>query len=541
LIIFIFNKEESVKKSNFILFGLIIGFLFGINIMVSAQAGYPLKKNVTIEYWMPLHANVASIVKNFGDTEFSKELQKRVGVTIHYLHPSTGNPNEAFNLMLASGDLPDIIEYNWLNIPGGPNEALTNKYIVRLNPYIDKYAPNFKKYMKAHPEIDRIIKTDDGSYYVFPFVRGDAIDPTLIVTSGPIVRKDWLDDLGLKIPETLDEWYTVLKAFKEKKNADIPLTVEFQYISQMFASGTDNTDGFYVENGKVKFGQLDPNRKIFIATLNKWYKEGLLDSNFPTNVRKNTDANMLSGKSGATYGSGGSGIGIYMQSMKTKDPKFNVTGAPFPTSKKGKNAKFGFATPAYGNPYGVVSTTIQGNAAISTKCKDIEAAVRLLDYAYTDEGYMLYNFGIKGVSYNLVKGKPAYTELILHNPDNVPVTSMMSKYMRSNTSGPFIQDKGYLEQYYELPQQKEAMKIWAKNDYLKYMMPPVTPTAAESDELSNILTDIITYRDEMTTKFILGTEPLDNYDKYIAQIKSLGAEKAVAIFQASYDRFMKRK
>lgn len=135
---------------------------------------------------------------------------------------------QEFNLVLASNDLPDVWMNNWLNFPGGPKRAIDQGYILRLNDIIDKYAPNFKKVLQENPQIAKDIRTDEGDYYAFPFIRSE-FDKTYV---GPIIRKDWLDELGLPVPETIDEWYTVLKAFKEKKNAAAPLTFWHPAFSQ---------------------------------------------------------------------------------------------------------------------------------------------------------------------------------------------------------------------------------------------------------------------------------------------------------------------
>ncbi len=517
-----------------ILLSFVLLFLLGGTLVISAKEVYPLKGDVTLTYWMELNANVALVAKNFGDTEFAKELQKRTGVKVKFLHPAAGQAKEAFNLMLASGDLPDIIEYNWYEIPGGPNNALQNGQIVALNSIFDKYAPNLKSFLKKNPDHARKIRTDEGRYYVFPFFRGEQGDTSLLGLQGPIVRKDWLDELGLPVPETIDDWYVTLKAFKEKKNATIPLGLEPKNLTLFFAGGFDNSADFYVEKGKVKFGGIEPNRKQYFETMRKWYSEGLLDRNFSTTTRKILDANVLTGKTGVTYGAGGSGVGRYMESMRDKDPKFSLIGAPFPGPKKGVPARFAYQSPAYGR-------NSTGSVAISTKCKNVEAAARLLDYGYSREGHMLYNFGIEGVSYKMVDKYPTYTELIMKNPEKLSNTQVMSKYMRSHTSGPFIQDKRYLEQYYEWPQQKVAMVNWKKNDYVKYVLPPVTPTPEESSELARIMNEVQTYSDEMSYKFIMGTEPIENFNQYVAQVKKLGIDRAVQIYQASLDRYNKRK
>lgn len=514
---------------------LIVIFLLSGVLLAASKSVYPLKTNVTLTWWMELHPNVASIARNQGDTEFAKELQRRTGVKIKFLHPPVGQAREAFNLMLASGDLPDIIEYYWYDIPGGPNSAIENGYVVKLNPIMNKWTPNLKKFLKDNPEYDRMAKTDEGNYFAFPFVRGDE---TLIGASGPIIRKDWLDELGLKVPETIDEWYVVLKAFKEKKNATAPLSVEASsqdHLSMMLAGGFDNTRGFYVDKKKIKFGGIEPGRKKYLETMRQWYAEGLIDPNFMTTTRKVRDSNIMTGKSGATFGAGGSVLGNILTAMEKSDPKFNLVGVKFPTPKKGELPRFAFQS----LPIGGYNNN--GNAVISAKCRNVEVAARLLDYAYSEEGKLLYNFGIEGVSYKMVNGYPTYTDLIMKNTENLSLAQIMAKYIRGHMNGPFVQDKRYIEQYYQYQQQKDAILAWKENRYRNHVLPPITPNAKESEELARIMNDINTYMDEMSVKFIMGLEPIANFDKYIAEIKKLGIDRAIAINQAALDRYYNRK
>ena len=119
-----------------------------------------------------------------------------------------------------------MIEYNFLSdFPGGPEKAIGDGYILKLNDLIDQHAPNLKKFLQENPDIDKMVKTDNGSYYAFPFIRGDEY---LRVFQGPIIRKDWLDELGLPVPETIDDWTAMLRAFKEKKGAAAPFSVNQQ-------------------------------------------------------------------------------------------------------------------------------------------------------------------------------------------------------------------------------------------------------------------------------------------------------------------------
>jgi putative aldouronate transport system substrate-binding protein len=129
----------------------------------------------------------------------------------------------------------------------------------------------------------------------------------------------------------------------------------------------------------------------------------------------------------------------------------------------------------------------------------------------------------------------------MRNPQKLAPTLAMSNYLRGHTNGPFVQLPGYLEQYYELPEQKDAVKQWVKHRQPEFNLPPVTPTVEESSQLAKLVTDIRTYTDEMQIKFIMGTEPLTKFDEYVAQVNKLGLDKTLAIWQAALERYNARK
>lgn len=501
----------------------------------SAAVTYPLKTDKTLTYWGELPTNLTGVRSTHAETPFFQDWQKMTGVPIKFTNPPTNQAKEALNVLLASGELPDMIEYNWIGFPGGPEKAIKDGYILKLNDAIAKHAPNLTKYLKEHPEVDKMIKTDNGSYYVFPFIRGE---PYLQVWQGPIIRKDWLDDLGLPVPETIDEWYNTLKAFKEKKGAGAALSVIStprpfnDFPNGAFVSAFGATKDFFLDNsGAIKFGPAEKGYKEFLATFRKWYAEGLIDKNIATVDTKTLDANIASGSTGGTVGATGGGIGKWMPLLTAKDPKAKLVAAPYPVLKKGDVAMYGLKDPLF-SPGGMV--------AITAKSKNVELAVKLLDYGYSEAGHMFFNFGTEGVSYKMENGYPKYTDLILKNPDKLAPAQAMSMYIRGNYNGPFVQDRRYLEQYLQLPEQKEAVTIWGKTDVDKHKLPPVTATPEESSELAKIMTDIDTLVDEMTLKIILGAEPLESFEKYAEKFKSLKLDRAIEIKKASLDRYNKR-
>jgi putative aldouronate transport system substrate-binding protein len=489
---------------------------------------YPIKTDVKLKMWMSLHGNLASQVKNFGDSEIGKELEKKTGIKVEYSHPAQGQEKEQLNLMLASNDLPDIIEWDWFSgFSGGPEKAINDGYIIKLNDIFNKYAPNFKKVLSAHPDWDKMIRTDSGTYYGFAFFRGD---PSLTVFQGPIVRKDWLDELGLSIPETVDDWTIMLKAFKDKKGAIAPLSYLKGYIDQGAFSGPYGIKpGLYMNNGKVKYGQIEQEFKNYLSLMRQWYADGLLDKNIAAVDQKAIDASIINNKTGATVNNTGGGIGRWVP-LLAKDPKAKLVGAPYPTLKKGDTPEFGQKDiPFNANQY-----------TITKLCKNPEIAARYLDYGYSSEGELLFNFGIEGISYKMENNYPKYTDLIMNNPDKLSPAIIMTQYIRANYNGPMVQRKEYIEQYAALPEQKEAISIWMKTNVDKHLMPKATFTPDESQEAANIVNQLDTYNDEMFMKFIMGIEPIDNFNKYVEQLKKLGVEKYIQLNQAAVDRYNKR-
>ncbi|MUG43505.1 extracellular solute-binding protein [Paenibacillus woosongensis] len=483
-----------------------------------------------LTYWAELNGNAAGIKPTFQEVPFFQEWQKKTRVKLDFIQPPQNQAKDAINVLLASGELPDMMEYEWNSFPGGPEKAIKDGYILRLNEAIDAYAPNLKKYLSEHPEIDKQIRTADGSYYMFPFIQGDE---RLRTYQGLILRKDWLDELGLGVPVTIHEWHTVLKAFKERKGIEAPLTFLgvpsplFGIDGGGFIGAYGIKKDFYVEDGQVKFGPQEAGYRDFLALFRDWYAEGLIDRNFAAVDSMTQDVSMLTGRSGASIWNAGAGIGTWLPVLRENDPGAKLIAAPYPVLHKGERSKFGQRASAVGF----------SGVAISSKSKHVEQAVRMLDYGYGPEGHMLFNFGIEGLSYEMKDGYPRYTDLILNNPDKLAPSQALAMYTRASYFGPFVQDIRYMEQYYMLPEQKEAIRLWSDTDAAIYALPSTPKTEKESAELSAIMQDVTTLVDEMSLKIILGIEPLSAFDAYVEQLKSLNIDRAIGLQQTALERY----
>lgn len=536
-------KSVKLKKFkvmlSFILLIAFFTFTLSISSAFTSFASSGKSSKPVITWWTSLDAKVAVSYNNLAQVACYQYLMKKFNVKIEFIHPPSGSEREQFNLMLASKKLPDIIEYNWLSdYPGGPSKAIADKVIIPLNKYLPKYGQNLKKYLDSHPDIKRMVITDDGTVYCFPFIREADVNR---VGTGPYIRKDWLDKLHLQVPETVNEWTNMLRKFRDNakllnggKKPLYPFSIAFKFgtglrtswYGHFIAGAWGITLGMYVENGKVKYGPLTPQFKEFIKVVQTWWKENLMDPDILNMNQQAIQAKILNDQIGAYLGRVSGDTGRFLQAKKGTE--FDIVAAPWPVLKKGQKPEIGakeFAYPGY------------GSAAITTQCKDIPLAMKILDWGYSKEGYMVYNFGIEGKSYVMKNGKPTYTDEILNNP-KLSILEALSKYARSGTAGPFVQSKDYVIQILPFPQQQDALKKFSVPSNSK-VLPPVTLTIEESKKVANILNGIETYYDEMFVRMITGK--FTNIDAFQKTLKRMGIDEVLKVYQAAYNRYIKRK
>jgi len=153
---------------------------------------------------------------------------------------------------------------------------------------------------------------------------------------------------------------------------------------------------------------------------------------------------------------------------------------------------------------------------------------------------MLYNFGIEGESYTMENGVPTYTPAMFDTSTGKSVSDNLGYYVRATGSGPFIQDPGYILQYYETQQQKDALARWSAQEQKSTKMPAIVHTTDEATEVTEIMADIKTYIAEEQFKFISGSKSFDEFDAFIDQIKSMDIDRAIEIKQGALDRFNAR-
>ncbi|TDL65381.1 extracellular solute-binding protein [Paenibacillus amylolyticus] len=493
----------------------------------------------TIDYWRANDAKLTASLNNFGDMASYKEKEKLTGIKVKFTHPPLGQQRDQFNLLISTKELPDVIYYNWADAVGGPEKMIKDGRIIRLNELIDSYAPNLKRIIESDPDVKKQIALDDGTIYMFPLLKLDALK--LNATSGLIMRQDWLDKLNLKVPTNIDEWYTVLKAFKKQdpngngKPDELPFTGNWGpgNLTKLhdFAAAFGVIGGFQMNGDKVEFGPIQPGYRDFLETMAKWYKEGLIDPEIMTNDGKAFDYKVTSNLAGAYQGGVFSGMGKYFNLMRDTDPNFNVTGVPWPVSPD-RTSYATFNLDAKVLTYGEAITA----SADEDKLKYI---VQWMDYNYSEEGSDLFNFGIENDSYVRDGEGVKFTDTIINNPNGLTYDQALASYALSIMDGPINQDSRYLDALLFDDGQRAANAEWMKASSA-LTLPPIRLSTDEVTTSTSIMSQVNTYLNETMTAIISGQKPITEFDTMAETIKSMGIDRAIEVHQAAYDRYQSK-
>ncbi len=312
----------------------------------------------------------------------------------------------------------------------------------------------------------------------------------------------------------------------------MPLTIGSKGLMDFdnFCGGYGFDTGMWFQiNGKIHYSPLEPGYKQYITTMHQWYSEGLIDRDFAGNTTFDATLKKVTSKNCGAFVSAQAMWPVYTAQAKVSQPKYHLVAVPNPVQKVGDKVHIRLSNP--------IANTGDG-FSISTSCKNPEIAAKFLDYIYTDNMTLAANYGTLGKTYDMVNGKPKLRDIMTQqNPKGMSLVEVNAVYGLNN--GSFYKDwkKNYTG---NTADQLNSMKIWEAADD-SYVMPPITLTSDEGTQYSSIMSDLNTYVQENTIKFIIGSESLSSYDAFIKKIKSMNIDKAISLEQAALDRYEARK
>ena len=502
----------------------------------TTEISMPLTEDdLTISFFMRFNPQVQDYVQDMSDNIFYAELEKLTGVSVEFqlYHPSI--VEEQFNLQVASGDYADVYCEYGASYKGGLDGAIEDEILTDLSDYIEEYMPNYMSYVTASDEDNRMATTDSGAYAAVYCVY----EPYEPAKTGPCIRWDWADEAGIDVETmcTYEDYEAYLSYAYETYGASAYLTESgapsFNYlISGYGVSYSDDSIPLAQKDGEVFCTLEDDGMREYLEMISDWYARGWVYSDFysvDTQMGGGADAGMVTAGETSMWWGEVSYISQYEEDSGVEG--FKVAAIQDAVKEAGDETHFAQTN------YSRIGTS--SYITISTACDELETVLQWLDYRYTQDGYILGNYGIEGETFEYDEnGEPQYTDMIVNNPDGMTTTLAQWRYLLQNTvclTSVAAANQGATE--YEL----EAPSIWMTNKDNAWSIPSgVALTTEESEEYNSIASDIETYVSTTVLEFITGTRSLDEYDAFVETVENMGLQDCIDIYQAALDRYLSK-
>ena len=315
-----------------------------------------------------------------------KEVKDKTNVDVTFVPVPRSQEYDKLNMMMASNTAPDIVFTNNAMVP---KSFAQNGGLTDLGPLMDKYGKTLKTFIG-----DDQLKL--GTFYNKLYcIPGKQTPQAIHVT---MIRKDWVEKLGAKLPKTKAEFYTLLKRFKDEDPGGVGKDKVIPY-----AMGAANSEKNY-ENFVMSFVKKDakeeavysgilkairPGTKDGFKELSKWYTEGLISKDFALDTSEKQFAqDITTGRVGA---------------FTADNSQFNGWFDAF--KKNVPNGEF-WPIDAFENTQGEYYKEMGAGMGLKIMVpkaseKNGEAAMRYLNWMADKNNILNLKYGLEGVSYKL--------------------------------------------------------------------------------------------------------------------------------------------
>lgn len=471
-------------------------------------------------------------INNYNDFEYMQKLEELTGVHVETTEVNFFTASEQYNVLLASGDYPDLIKNLGTYYSTGLSGALGDDIIMDLTDDLSAYAPNYD-YLIHSNDAETPYYLTDGKVLQFMGTYDSFIN-----NQGLVLRKDWLEECGLDVPETYDELHDVLKAFKDKyncssaiymnNNCTITTLTEGYNVATYNVSGSGGAGGsgsslpYYVEDGVVKCSFIEDGYRDYLTMIHDWYEEGLMDSDF-VSIEYDPFSSYLSGQITSDQ------MGVWCTSGEGIDNyTVPVVCMASPVQNKGDKQHMTEMTLAPADDITAIS--------VSSACEDPDIAMAWLDYWFSEDGVAFYNFGLEGTDYTLDENStPKFTDAVVNNEFGLSASNYMRCRCAFGTMPSLM--LRYRSAYLNSDLVNEAWDVWTSNlDGTMAISSNVTMTTEQKEAETYKATDIMTYANQMISQFCNGDADIDTqWDTFVSQLKNMGIEECIELEQAAYD------
>lgn len=467
---------------------------------------------------------------------YTQKQREATNVTVEYLWYATDSADDSDqkkNTAIATGDIPDFMIVDRSQLALLAKTDLINKDIDTL---FDTYASDLlKEWTNAEGTAAMDSATFGGKVVAIPLVAS-SIDLAPFLW----IRQDWLDNLGLKVPTTMEELYDVMVAFRDNdpdgngKNDTVGMVMHKNFLTTGTGDAVGLFNGFnaypraWVEdgNGGLIYGSVAPEAKNALEFLAKLYAEGLIQEDFSTMDDMKATEMVASSTAGIQYGASWNSVWP-LDMARGNVPEARWTGAAI-VGAEGLTA------------HPQITLNLVGYAVINSECEHPEAVIKLLNFWVETQGnstaeeYQSYQYMSPD---GLMMTPQHWTMLKCYSPtQTLEDYHTICKVLENNdeslltpTASQFYPDvKGYLDgdeskagPYANMGPENSsysAMAVYYDNDM--FMFDKFTGSQTKSMGSKMSIVDDKVY--EYYTKVIMGVSSLDDWDSFVQEVNTLG-------------------
>ena len=494
------------------------------------------------------------------DNDQTAIVEEKTGVHIDWqIAASSDNVRDKISTMFAGGTMTDIIltGVGTANRYDKASEAMfgAQGLIIPLEEYIDTISVGYKAAMEELDGMREYITTPDGHIYSLPNVDGSL---HVQYNMKLWINTTWLDNLGLDLPTTTDEFYEVMKAFKEQDangngdpNDEIPLSTVASgsgtqidgFLMAPFQL-TPETNKLYVDNGVVTYAPVQDGYREGLTWLAQMYSEGLIN---PESFTWDKDSQVNLNEAGDV-----AVIGAFL----AQRPGYACDLSTEPFSEKWE--QYQSLAPLTGpdgqciaawNPYVQYQT---GMTFISSNCENPELAFRLIDWLATDEGSMLSAIGVEGEDWRAAEegeldmdgNQAVYTTLDNPNAgDNHTWGQLMGlvrtpEFVTSVTTNqdPYADDVVPLTGRQIVMYRASKVHEEVRQD-LSTVLPDLYMSEENAAQMSLVKSTLQPSQNEWLAQFVTGAKSVEtDWEEYLTAMENQGLSEYLQLLQDAYDQ-----
>ena len=505
---------------------------------------YPLEGEnvITMWYYQPPYSNFVDSNSKFNCID---DAEAATGVKLEIQEVPSSTANEQFSMMIASGDMCDLIPVREYYV-SGVSKAYEEEVIIDINEYVDEYMPNYAAVRAALPESVVADTLTDGAMLAFSSIADGTLSQNGLVT-----RADWLDALGISFEgETmsLDDFTDLLRTIHEEYNtpytyymsatSTLPVGPAFDItVPTLMGDGfmTSVSSAIFRRGDELTSAWIDDGFRAYLEYAIELMNEGVLYKDFMSLDDDRGVQNTAQGTGQCAIWTAAADK-IEEIAMYSDDPNIAFIGLPAVTDDPTQPYKWKEATSL---------VTTNGGMSISTSCENPELVCQWQNYFWTTEGALMVNYGVDGEALTYEGDEPRFdwqtpvTALGVNAP-NADMALELFTMKRFATS--FMDHDRLLPTFSDVA--LAAVELWTMENIVDERNLPATLTSTftvdEDEAIGEYEADMLTYASENALKFLDGSWELndENWNEYVSTIEEMGIYEILAVYQNAYDEMM---